>query len=139
MADGEIIAMPLGTATFASTAAVTPEQSGPTIATMPSLVTSRSAAAVAAPESMQVASPRTGVTAVPPPRKAPESATSDIASSAPPAIAGVSDSMGPVKLSSTPSFASPSCADAALASASADETVRASTVLFIMSVLLPVW
>ena len=95
VAEGEIITTPLGRATFFSTAMVTPEQSPPTMALTLSDVTRRSAAALAAAESMQVLSPRTETTLAPPSR-APLSLTSLIANSAPLAMPGVSDSMGPV-------------------------------------------
>ena len=81
VADGEIIGTPLGTATFASTAPVTPEQSAPTIAVTPSL-TKPSAAVVAAAESMQVESALL-TEMVDPPNRAPESEASANASSAP--------------------------------------------------------
>ena len=62
VADGEIITTPFGTATLARIAPVTPEQSAPTMPLTPSEVIRRSATAVAAPASMQVESPRIGVT-----------------------------------------------------------------------------
>ena len=92
---------PLGSATFARIAPVTPEQSAPMIAFTPSAVIRRSAAAVAAPASMQVESARTGVTFAPP-RRAPDSLTSAMASSAPAPMSGVIDSSGPVKPRMTP-------------------------------------
>ena len=55
VADGEIITIPLGTATLFATAVVTPEQSAPIIATTPA-ETNPSAADVAAAESTQVES-----------------------------------------------------------------------------------
>ena len=55
VAEGEIIGTPLGTATFDSTAPVTPEQSAPIIAVTPWLI-KLSAADVAAAESTQVES-----------------------------------------------------------------------------------
>ena len=72
---------PFGTATLLVMAMVTPEQSAPKMAATSSAVTRRSAAAVAAAASMQVESPLTGTSALPP-RKAPESDTSFRASSA---------------------------------------------------------
>ncbi len=101
VADGEIITIPLGSATLARIAPVTPEQSPPRMALMPSDVIRRSAAVVAAFESIQVESPRSGIT-VDPPRNRPESLISFIASSAPLAIAGIIDSTGPVKPRTTP-------------------------------------
>ena len=74
---------------------VTPEQSAPIIATTPS-ATSCSAAAVAAAESVQVESPSTIVN-VSPSKRLPELEASRKASLAPSLIAGVSDSIGPVK------------------------------------------
>ena len=76
-------------------AMVTPEQSPPTMALTRSAVTSRSAAATAAAESMQVVSPRTETTCRPP-SNAPLSLTSLIASSAPSAMGPTNDSIGPV-------------------------------------------
>ena len=105
MADGEIITIPLGLATFCNMAMVTPEQSPPMMALTRSEVTSRSAAATAAAESMQVVSPRTATTCRPP-SNAPLSLTSLIARSAPSAMDGVNDSIGPVKPNSTPSLTS---------------------------------
>ena len=96
MAEGEIMTTPLAMATFCRIAVVTPEQSAPIMALTLSDVIRRSATAVAAAESMQVESPRT-TSIFDPPIKEPLSFTSDIASSAPAAMAGVSDSMGPVK------------------------------------------
>ena len=74
---------------------------------MPELmaVISRSATEEAAAASMQVESPRT-LTTVLPPRKLPDFEASDSAISAPEAIAGVSDSIGPVKPRMTPTFTS---------------------------------
>ncbi len=112
VAEGEIIGMPFGTATFASTAEVTPEQSAPTIATTPSAETRRSAAAVAAAESMQVESARTA-SSLRPSRKLPLSLISFSAISAESAICGVSDSIGPVKPKMIPIFTGSSCARAA--------------------------
>ena len=103
VADGEIITMPFAMATFCRTAMVTPEQSAPTMALMPSEVIMRSAPAVAAAASVQVESARTAVT-LEPFMKAPESVTSFIAISAASAIGGVSDSIGPVKPKMTPSL-----------------------------------
>ena len=62
-------------------------------------------AAVAAAESMHVLSARTDETALPP-KSLPDSVTSAIACSAPSAIAGVKDSIGPVKPKITPIFMS---------------------------------
>ncbi len=105
VAEGEIITMPFGTATLASTAPVTPEQSAPMIATTPSLVIRRSAAAVAAAASTQVLSARTG-TSVLPSSHLPLSLISVIASSALSAMWPVSDSIGPVKPRITPTLTS---------------------------------
>ena len=96
VADGDTITTPFGTATLFAIAVVTPEQSAPMIATTPSEVIRRSATDVAAAESIQVESPRIPIMVLPS-RKLPDFDASDIASSAPAAIAGVSDSMGPVK------------------------------------------
>ena len=101
VADGEIMTTPLASATLFRIAPVTPEQSAPMMPFTPSAVIRRSAAAVAAPASIQVESARTDST-VAPPSRAPLSLTSDIASSAPAAICGVSDSIGPVKPRITP-------------------------------------
>ena len=103
VAEGEIITIPFGTATFDSMAPVTPEQLAPTMPTTPSPVIRRSVADVAAAASMQVLSARTGSTMTPS-SNMPESETSDIAISAPAAIAGASDSSGPVKPRTTPSL-----------------------------------
>src|SRR5271170_7469315 len=65
VADGEMSTTPFGMATFLRTALVAPEQVGPTMPETLSEVTRRSAPAVAAPESTQVSSPRTGVIFVP--------------------------------------------------------------------------
>ena len=81
------------------------------IETTPSDVISRSAAAVAAAASTQVESARTGTT-VRPPRTRPDSLTSAMASSAPAAMSGVSDSIGPVKPNMMPIFTSSACAAA---------------------------
>ena len=56
VADGEIIKIPFGIATFLRTAVVTPEQSAPIIALTLSDVIKRSAAACAAAASTQVES-----------------------------------------------------------------------------------
>ena len=104
-AEGETRVTPLGTATLLATAMVTPEQSAPMIAATPSEVIRRSAAAVAAAVSMQVESPRTETTFLPP-RNLPDREASDMASSAPEAMSGVSDSIGPVNPSRTPIFMS---------------------------------
>ena len=85
---------------------VTPEQSAPTIAATLSAVIIRSAAAVAAAESIHVESARTETRVLPPPMNVPASLTSDMASSAPIAISGVSDSIGPVYPRTTPIFTS---------------------------------
>src|SRR5210317_2049805 len=66
VADGEIMTIPFGTATLFNTAVVAPEQVAPLIAATPSEVIRRSAAAVAAAASMQVLSPRTDTTFIPP-------------------------------------------------------------------------
>ncbi len=94
--EGEIIGTPFGTATLFAMAVETPEQSAPMMATTFSEVTSLSAAAVAAPASIQVESART-TTIFSPPSRLPESEASLKATSAEPAISGVNDSMGPVK------------------------------------------
>ena len=106
VADGEIITTPFAVATFCKTAVVTPEQSAPMIATTLSLVISRSAVAVAAAASTQVESPRTD-SIVEPPMNLPLFDASAIAISAPAAISGVNDSIGPVKPSKTPIFTDP--------------------------------
>ena len=94
VADGEIIGIPLGTATLDNTAPVTPEQSAPIIAVTPWL-TRPSAAEVAAAESIQVESAR--ITLIVEPFKSfPEFEASENANSAPAAISGVRDSIGPV-------------------------------------------
>ena len=105
VADGEIITTPFASATFCKTAVVTPEQSAPIMALTPSAVISRSAVAVAAAASTQVESPRTEII-FEPPIKAPLSLASFIANSAPLAISGVNDSIGPVNPNSTPIFTS---------------------------------
>ena len=87
--------MPFAVATFCNTAVVTPEQSAPMIALTPSDVMRRSAVAVAAAASTQVESPRTDEI-FDPFRNAPLSLASFIANSAPLAISGVNDSIGPV-------------------------------------------
>ena len=96
VADGETIATPFGAPTFLAIAPVTPEQSAPMMATTLSELTKRSAAAVAAEESTQVESARND-SIVRPPSSFPESDASEKASSAEAAIAGVRDSIGPVK------------------------------------------
>ena len=131
VADGEIITTPFGMATFCSMAVVTPEQSPPTMAFTRSAVMRRSAAALAAAASMQVVSPRTGVTAAPPSR-ALLSLTSLMASSAPAAMSGARDSIGPVKPTITPIFTSLS---AAWAEATAITAARAMNILRIASSL----
>ena len=95
VADGETMTTPFGTPTLLTTAVVTPEQSGPMIATTPSAVIKRSATDVAAAESMQVESPRI-TTIVLPLSKLPDFDASENASSAPSAIPGAIDSRGPV-------------------------------------------
>ena len=100
-----MVTTPFGTETLLVIAMVTPEQSAPKIAATPSAVTRRSAAAVAAAASMQVESPLTGTSTLPP-RKASESDASFRASSAESAMAGVSDSIGPVKPRMTPTLTS---------------------------------
>ena len=95
VADGEIMVTPFGMVTLLATAVVTPEQSAPMMATTPSVLSRRSAAALAAAASMQVESARTP-TSVSPFRNWPLSLTSFSASSALSAMAGVSDSIGPV-------------------------------------------
>jgi hypothetical protein len=104
VADGEIITTPFGTATFDAIAPVTPEQSAPIIAAIPSDI-KPSAAVVAAAESTQVESALIGVI-VSPPNSLPESEASLKASSAEAAIAGVRDSIGPVKPRMIPIFIS---------------------------------
>ncbi len=132
VAEGEIMTMPFGTAMLARIAPVTPEQSAPMMALILSVVTSLSAAAVAAAASTQVLSPRTEVT-VEPPSSLPESVTSFIASSAPVPIAGVMDSSGPVKPRITPILMSSAPAAPARRAAAA----VAARSFFIRS--LPVW
>jgi len=95
VAEGETMTIPFAKATFCSIAVVTPEQSPPTMALILSEVTKRSVAAVAAALSVQVVSPRTAITLAPP-NRAPDLETSLIASSAPAAMSGVRDSIGPV-------------------------------------------
>ena len=95
VADGEIITTPFGTATLVAIAPVTPEQSAPIIATTPPS-TNPWAAVVAAAESTQVES-ALSTDIFFPPSNDPESEASLNASSADAAIAGVSDSIGPVK------------------------------------------
>ena len=109
VAEGEIMAIPLGRATLERIAPVTPEQSAPTMAWTPSAVISRSAAAVATPASIQVESARRATTLAPP-SNVPLSLISFMASSAPSAIWGVSDSMGPVKPKMMPILTSCACA-----------------------------
>ena len=104
MADGEIIGTPFGTATFARTAPVTPEQSAPIMAVTP-WFNKYSAAEAAAAESIHVESALNELT-VEPPSKAPESEASLKANSAPAAIPGVSDSIGPVKPKIMPTLTS---------------------------------
>ena len=116
VADGETMTTPLGTATLLATAMLTPEQSAPMMAATLSEVIRRSAAACAAPASTQVESPRTGITFLPP-RNWPDSVASFIASSAAAAMLGVSDSIGPVKPSSTPTFMSACAAETTIAAA----------------------
>ena len=104
VADGEIITMPFGIATFCRMAPVTPEQSPPMMPFTPS-ATSFSPFATARPLSIQPVSARTGVT-VALSSSLPDLVTSSMASSAPSPMAGASDSIGPVKPNSTPSFTS---------------------------------
>ena len=122
VADGEIITMPFGIATFVNVAVVTPEQSPPTMPATPSDVIKRSAAAPAAAASTHVVSARTAV-AVEPPMNLPDADTSAIAASAPGPICATKLSIGPVKPKNTPIFTS--SADAAVAIA-ADATVANS-------------
>jgi len=110
---------------------VTPEQSAPTIAATPSEVIIRSAAAVAAPASMQVESARTDAT-VAPPKSLPLSETSFIASSAPSAIGGVRLSIGPVNPNRIPSLISPAEAPEAI---SADTALARSSFFIVFSQL----
>ena len=105
VADGDTITIPFARATCERIAVVTPEQSAPTMALTLSAVTRRSAAAVAAAESIQVESARTDVTFMPF-IKLPAAFTSEMASSAPAAISGVRDSIGPVYPRIMPIFAS---------------------------------
>jgi hypothetical protein len=81
VAEGEIMTMPFGTATFVRIEVVTPEQSAPTMPFTPSEVIRRSAAAFAAALSIQVLSARIEVTDMPS-ISMPLSVTSAIASSA---------------------------------------------------------
>ena len=94
VADGDIITIPLETATLLAIAPVTPEQSAPIIAATP-WDTNPSAAVVAAAESTQVESALIGLIFSPPSNE-PESEASLKANSAEAAIAGVKDSIGPV-------------------------------------------
>src|SRR5210317_1506474 len=91
VADGDTITTPFGTATFINAAPVTPEQSPPTTPLTPSDVIKRSIAAVAAPASTHVVSPRTPLT-VEPPKNLPLSLTSLIANSAAGPISATKDS-----------------------------------------------
>ena len=129
VAEGEIMTMPLGTATLVSIAVVAPEHMAPTMPSTPSEVIRRSATATAAEASMQVESPRTEVTALPP-KSRPLAVTSAIAISAPAAIGGASDSSGPVKPSETPSVTGP-CASAWATPASASVAAEARSIFFI--------
>ena len=95
VADGDTIKIPFGTATFALIAPVTPEQSAPIIAVTP-CATRSSAAAVAAAESTQVES-ASKIVIDSPPKRFPEFDASSNAILAPSLIAGVKDSIGPVK------------------------------------------
>jgi hypothetical protein len=124
-ADGDTMTTPFGTATLLAMAVVTPEQSAPMIATTPSAVIRRSAALEAAAASMQVESARIG-SSVAPPSRLPELDASEKASSAPAAIAGVSDSIGPVKPRMMPTLIS--SAEAVADSAS---SVDAISIFFI--------
>ena len=83
----------------------------------------RSAAARAAPASTQVESPRTGITFLSP-RNMPDSVASFIADSAAAAMLGVSDSIGPVKPISTPTFISACAADTAIVAAATAKRKR---------------
>ena len=94
MAEGDIITIPFGIATFFKTAVVTPEQSAPIIALTLSAVINLSAAACAAAASTQVESPLTLF--IFPCEKLPDLFTSSIANSALFAITGANDSIGPV-------------------------------------------
>ena len=104
VADGEIIGTPFGTATFERTAPVTPEQSAPIIAVTPCEI-KNSAADAAAAESIHVESALIELT-VEPPNNAPEFEASLKANSAPAAIPGVNDSIGPVKPKIMPTLTS---------------------------------
>ena len=130
VADGLISTTPFGTATLLAIAVVTPEQSAPTIPMTLSLVTRRSAAAVAAPASMQVESARMAARVVPS-RNSPEAFASAIASSAEDAMSGVSDSMGPVKPRTMPIFA-----ESAWLSASAPDDANAAIAVPIRNVFM---
>ena len=134
VAEGEIITIPFGTATLARIAPVAPEHIAPTMPATPSEVTTRSPTAVAAAASMQVESPRTGSTVVPS-RSRPLSDTSDIAISAPAAIAGASDSSGPVKPSTTPRRTASCACAAGAAAATASVAAEAMRMRFIMTCL----
>ena len=90
------VTVSLRTATLVSTALVTPEQSAPMMAATLSELTCWVAVALAAAASMQVESPRT-VFSVMPPGSRPLSEASLKASSALAAMPGGIDSSGPVK------------------------------------------
>ncbi len=129
VAEGEIITIPFGRATFCSTAPVMPEQSPPMMPRTPSAVISRSAAAVpAAVSTAQVLSARTPTT-VEPFRNRPDSDASRIARSAAFAIWPVSDSIGPVKPMKMPSLTS--SARAAPARAAVATVARSSFFILI--------
>src|SRR6056300_50429 len=127
VAEGEIMTMPFGSATLVSAAPVTPEQSPPTTPLTPSAVIRRSIAAVAAPASTQVVSPRTEETDAPP-RSRPLSLTSAIANSAAGPISATNDSIGPVNPRNTPILISLLC-DPAMA----DPAIRAVAAVAVRS------
>jgi hypothetical protein len=136
VAEGDTMTMPFGTATLVRIEVVTPEQSAPTMPSTPSEVIRRSAAALAAALSMQVESARIEVTDMPS-ISAPLSVTSAIASSAPSAMAGVSDSIGPVKPRITPSVTLLPWASANAAPVRAVEATVAIRIFFMST--LPVY
>jgi hypothetical protein len=102
VADGDIITIPLGIATFFKTAVVTPEQSAPIMALTLSEVINLSAAAWAAAASTHVESALTP--SILPCMKLPELFTSSMANSALLAITGAKDSIGPVNPKIIPIF-----------------------------------
>ena len=131
VADGEIMTMPFGIATFCRIAPVTPEQSPPMMPATPSAIM-RSPFEVARPLSIQPVSARDAETLTPS-SSLPDSVTSAIAISAPDPIAGASDSIGPVKPNKTPSVTSSAIA------VPASRAVAAVAVSSFFIRLLPYW